>query len=262
MADTKIEWATKVWNPVTGCSKVSAGCANCYAERIAKRLWASQYEPNADGSPRKFTDVMCHEDRLNIPSTWKKPARVFVNSMSDLFHEDVPDEFIDRVGQAISRCKIPHTFMILTKRPQRMMEYFLDRGNFTDNVWLGVTVENQKAADKRIPLLLQTPAAVRFVSVEPMLEQIYLRNYLPRTIPLPRYKQDGKLIVSDLDWVICGSESGQGARPFDIEWARSLKDQCVNANVPFFLKQARIDGKLVKMPELDGRVWGEYPCRS
>jgi protein gp37 len=273
MADTKIDWADKVWNPVTGCTKVSAGCKNCYAERIAKRLWASQYEPMADGRPRKFTDVVCHKDRLSIPLHWKKPAKIFVNSMSDLFHEDVPLEFVLRMWLMMAQTS-NHTYMILTKRPARMSLFvnewlpgawglatmslkLLDKP--LPNVWLGVSVENQKAADERISLLLQTPAAVRFVSVEPMLEQIYLRNYLPRTIPLPRYKQDGKLIVSDLDWVICGSESGQGARPFDIEWARNLKNQCVDAGVPFFLKQMTIDGKLVKMPELDGKVWDQYP---
>lgn len=310
MADTKIDWADKVWNPITGCTKVSAGCKNCYAERIAKRLWASQYEPNADGSPRKFTDVVCHEDRLSIPSTWKKPVRVFVNSMSDLFHEDVPEKFIGEIWSKMLECH-HQTFIVLTKRPDRMLDIVVrlsaecQRKGLRNakNIWLGVSVENQKAADERIPLLLETPAAVRFVSVEPMLEAVDLFkciepmgfewdevnalddsepveyveeceaecdwiNYGNDLVENPEYRdwqiwreRKAKAISFGhrISWVICGCESGQGARPFDIEWARSLKDQCVNAGVPFFLKQMTIDGKLVKMPELDGKVWAEYP---
>ncbi len=163
MSDTKIEWATKVWNPVTGCSKVSAGCKNCYAETNAKRFWGK----------RKFTDVQCHEDRLMDPLHWKKPQRIFVNSMSDLFHPDVPFEFIYRVYHFMMG--IPrHTYMILTKRPERAIEFFewWTKPNRPmgvqpiweyKNIWLGVSVEDQKTADERIPLLLQTPAALVFV---------------------------------------------------------------------------------------------------
>lgn len=236
---TKIEWATDVWNPVTGCTKVSEGCRNCYAEGIAKRFWGE----------RKFTDVRCHPDRLDAPRHWKKPRRVFVNSMSDLFHPDVPFEFIDRVfGAMTMACE--HTFMILTKRPRMMLDWF----NWTThnktglwplpNVWLGVTVENQKAANERIPLLLKTPAVVRFVSVEPMLGEVDMTQAMYGINP-PGMNvfgfTDGFGYEACLDWVICGGETGPGARPMHPDWARSLRDQCQSAGVPFFFKQ-----------------WGEY----
>lgn len=258
MGETKIEWADKVWNPTSGCTKVSAGCKNCYAERIAKRFWHD----------RSFNEVFCHPERLNQPKHWRNPAIIFVDSMSDLFHPDVSRQFIANVW--ITMQAVPwHKFLILTKRADRMHEILADWTAGRDpqlwpkwplpNVWLGVSVENQKAADERILHLLMTPAAVRFVSVEPMLEQIYLRNFMPRTIPLPRFEQDKKLIVSDLDWVICGCESGSGARPCNIENIRNLRDQCQDAGTPFFLKQMMLDGRLAKMPELDGKVWAEYP---
>jgi protein gp37 len=215
-AVTGIEWTDRTWNPVTGCTKVSPGCAHCYAEGVADRFWATQYVnpwPMAASSrPRQFTDVYCHEDRLLEPLSWRKPARVFVNSMSDLFHEDVPDAFIDKVF-AVMALAPRHTFQILTKRPERMLRYCtsigFDDGEFEPdldgeamrdamiegaaqsiyarlhpredpshwlavhqpltNVWLGVSVENQHFADERIPLLIKTPAAVRFVSYEPAL---------------------------------------------------------------------------------------------
>lgn len=228
---TKIEWCMnpdgtrgEVWNPVTGCTKVSEGCAHCYAETIAKRFWGD----------RKFSDVQCHEDRLEIPLHWKKPRRIFVNSMSDLFHPDVPFDFILRVWISMAMAK-DHTFMILTKRPDRMNLFVNDWlpgtwGLVTEtfklldkpfkNIWLGVTAENQKAADKRIPLLLQTPAVVRFVSCEPLLSSINVLQY-----------------IRGIDWVIVGGESGTNARPMHIDWARSLRDQCQDAGVPFFFKQ-------------------------
>lgn len=268
---TKIEWATDVWNPVTGCTKVSEGCRHCYAETIAKRFWGE----------RKFTDVQCHTDRLDAPRHWKKPRRVFVNSMSDLFHPDVPFEFIDRVfGAMTMACE--HTFMILTKRPMRMLDWF----NWTThnktglwplpNVWLGVTVENQAVADDRIPLLLQTPAAVRFVSVEPMLAPVDIHDFLH---PCKVHCSDD---IPAIDWVICGGETGPGARPMHPDWARSLRDQCTAAGVPFFFKkwgewisigeQAVDDGNWITIGQtmkrvgkksagrmLDGREWNEIP---
>lgn len=234
---SRIEWCDTTWNVVTGCSKVSQGCKNCYAETIAKRFWSTQYPPNEDGTPRKFTDVRVHPERLEEPLKWRKPRRVFVNSMSDLFHESVPDEFIDQVGRTISRCKTPHTFMILTKRPERMMKYFIDRGNWTNNVWLGVSVEDQRTADERIPLLLQTPAAVRFVSYEPALEGVDFTPYLYGWHSDPRPVE----LDPGIDWIIMGGESGPGARPMHPDWARSVRDQCQVAGVPFFFKQ-----------------WGEY----
>jgi protein gp37 len=245
MTKTKIDWADEVWNPTTGCRKVSEGCRNCYAERIASRFWGE----------RKFTDVRCHPERLDQPLRWKKPRRVFVDSMSDLFHEDVPDDFIVTVWMRMISCP-QHTFIILTKRPKRMAKlvpqifYNLieDQVNIQHNVWLGVSVEDQKTADERIPWLLKTPAAVRLVSVEPML--------WPVIVPMQLWDFN---LVGEVDWVIAGCESGPNARPAEIDWFRSLRDQCVGAGVPFFLKQMKVNGKLVHMPELDGRVWAQYP---
>lgn len=226
---TKIQWAQETWNPVTGCTKISEGCLNCYAERMAKRFW-----------DRPFSKVMCHEDRLDQPSHWRNPRRIFVCSMSDLFHPDVPEDFIFAVFNKMMLTGW-HTYIVLTKRPERMAKFCNSRyfKPPIPNIWLGVTAENQARADERIPILLETPAAVHFVSVEPMFEPIDLWG--------------------GLDWVICGCESGPGARPFDEAWARDLKEQCEVSGVPFFYKQGRVEGKLVKMPELDGRVWDQYP---
>lgn len=223
MGETSIEWTDKVWNPVTGCSKVSQGCKNCYAERIFQRPYPG----------RDFTDVRTHEDRLDAPLHWRKPARIFVNSMSDLFHEKVPFEFIDKVYEVMRQCP-QHTFQILTKRPERRLTYrhqrdlipgshWLSRGN----VWEGVSVEDQKTADERIPLLLQTPAAVRWVSYEPALGPVDFCSWLTST------RQRDYM----LDWIVCGGESGPGSRPFNISWARSVIAQCDATGVPCFVKQ-------------------------
>ena len=237
-----IEWTDETWNPVTGCTKVSAGCKNCYAERLFPRPYPG----------RAFTDVQIHTERLKKPFHWRKPRRVFVNSMSDLFHEAVPDEFLDQVF-AVMAITLTHTYQVLTKRPERMCAYCADdatlgrvlalmakwtagvpevestvkhradglSGFQLPNVWLGVSVEDQEAADARIPLLLETPAAVRFLSCEPLLGRIDLR--------LDQYKR--------LDWVIVGGESGPRARSMDLDWAHSLVEQCDNANVACFVKQ-------------------------
>jgi len=241
---SKIEWTDATWNPVTGCTKVSQGCKNCYAERVFPRTY---------GSLRKFTDVRTHPDRLEQPLHWRKPRRVFVNSMSDLFHEDVPEVFIAAVFGVMLASR-RHTFQVLTKRPALMFEFLtnvpdimaltcsaldqagIERGcgsAFDDgddwpleNIWLGVSVEDQATASERIPLLLQTPAAVRFVSYEPALEWVDLKKYLLPTRGRPA-----------LDWLICGGESGPGARPFNVEWARSTIAQCKAAGVACFVKQ-------------------------
>ena len=325
MGNTKIEWAEKTWNPITGCSKISEGCRNCYAERMSKRL------AGRCGYPKENPfAVTLHPERLEEPLRWRKPSRIFVCSMGDLFHEDVPDEFIDQVFGVILACRIlknipSHTFLILTKRPERMARYLTERepvellkawANIapvrTDNeditfdelvysecchdwdkngrnskgseykpwgyidslwplpnVWFGVTAENQEQADKRIPILLQIQAAVRFVSVEPMLGPVDLTDLqIPYEVD-PRGFNFNALTENDddhyynhhakLDWVICGGESGPNARPMQQEWARSLRDQCVAAGVPFFLKQMDVAGKLVKMPELDGQRWAQWP---
>lgn len=233
-AGTKIEWTEATWNPVTGCDRVSPGCDNCYAERIATRF----------GRPF-IGEVQLHPARLDIPLRWRKPRRVFVNSVSDLFHPDVPDEFIERVFFTMGAAP-RHTFQVLTKRPQRMaklldeafrhrlvQEHGLSSAYRTwplPNVWLGVSVENQRYADLRIPHLLATPAAVRFLSVEPMLGPVRL---------------DERDIIDDValdefvgvDWVIVGGESGPGARPMDPQWGRDVRDQCTAAGVPYFFKQ-------------------------
>lgn len=224
---TKIEWATKVWNPVTGCNKVSQGCKNCYAETVAKRFWGE----------RKFTDVVMHEDRLHLPN-WKTPQRVFVNSMSDLFHEDVSFHFIYNVWMRMY-ANPQHTFMILTKRPERIIKYiewfknFLGEFIVLPNVWLGVSVENQETANERIPLLVQVPAAVRWLSCEPLLGRVVLSHaYKIPSIDHPHAKC-GPLI----HWVVVGGESGAKARPMHTDWVLNLRHECEMANVPFFFKQ-------------------------
>ncbi len=240
MGDSKIEWTDATWNPVRGCVKVSPGCAHCYAETFAERFRGVKGHPYEQGF-----DLRLVPEKLTEPLSWKKPRRVFVNSMSDLFQDGVPDTYIDQVFAAMALTP-QHTYQVLTKRPERMRAYMSDtrgvagvisrvnaagraihkgawwKGEHTSwpwsNVWLGVSVENQHFADERIPLLLQTPAAVRFISAEPLLEAIDLRR-------------------ADLDWVIVGGESGSGARPFDIAWAFSLIDQCLDAEIPCFVKQ-------------------------
>lgn len=283
MGKTTIEWADKVWNPVTGCTPVSAGCAHCYAERIAKRFWGE----------RSFNQVMCHEDRLDDPLHWKKPARVFVNSMSDLFHPDVPFGFIMAVWGAMESGP-QHTYMILTKRPDRMIKFWnwwtndagmMGKPIVLPNVWMGVSVENQAMADERIPLLLNTPAAVRFVSVEPMLGPV---NIFPWLIESPEDCSEFCDPSAIINWVICGGESGPGARPMHPDWARSLRDQCQEVKAPFFFKHwgewapdclcdSKVPHKNIDRPQpglrgcmfhcgkanagrkLDGRTWDEFP---
>ena len=228
---TGIQWTDATWNPVSGCTKVSPGCKNCYAERDWARL---SKNPKSPYFGRAFTDVRCHPDRLDQPLRWRDPRRIFVNSMSDLFHESVPDRFIDDVFSYMWLAK-RHTFQILTKRPERMREYVSSRGISSSwdgplqNVWLGVSVENQATADERIPILLQTPSAVRFLSVEPLLEGIALGT------------KSGNarcpIVPAALDWVIVGGESGTNARPCNIEWIRDVVRQCKAAAVPVFVKQ-------------------------
>lgn len=244
MAQTKIEWTDRVWNPVTGCMKISSGCKNCYAETISKRFWGD----------RKFSDIICHEDRLQEPYHWKKPQKVFVNSMSDLFHEEVDFDFIDKVFQ-VMYAKTKHTFQILTKRPKRMLEYisgnaFL-RISPLPNVWLGVSIENQETANERILSLLKTPAKIRWVSAEPLLESIDIEGFL--------YSSP---TTSRLDWVVCGGESGISSRPIKKQWVESLYNQCRTNAVPFFFKQwggrkPKFTGSL-----LNGSEVKEFPCTA
>lgn len=260
MADrTKIEWCDASWSPVTGCTKVSAGCANCYAERMFTRFYGPRKaDPSTWGkNAARFSQVVCHPDRLDQPLHWRKPRRVFVCSMGDLFHEDVPDNFILNVLGAM--CRAPqHIYMILTKRAERMRDFCKHYCVMVSkNLWLGVTVENQETANERIPLLLRTPAAVRFVSVEPMLGpvdiepfiSVYDKNGEPSG---PRCNPDG---TDALGWVICGGETGPGARPMRPDWARSLRDQCQAAGVPFFFEQM---SRKAEIPS--DLMIREFPC--
>jgi protein gp37 len=258
-----IEWTDATWNPVTGCTKVSPACANCYIER--QTPFRVRHRKFVKGHiPLEF-----HENRLDAPLHWRDPRRVFVNSMSDLFHEDVPDVFIDRVFAVMALARW-HTYQVLTKRAERLSTAptrdrvgaaLRARGvdeNFVrnlrwplPNVWLGVSVENQHFADERIPLLLQTPAAVRFISAEPLLGPVDLGFAFVSDNPW--------MVQQHVDWVIVGGESGPRVRPTDPDWIRSMRDQCVAAGVPFFFKQwggrtAKSGGRL-----LDGRTWDEMP---
>lgn len=300
---TTIEWTRgddgslgKTWNPVRGCSRVSEGCRNCYAEKIAARFSdvGKPFEGFATIGPRRGAaswtgKVALVPEKLSEPLHWRKPRRVFVNSMSDLFHEKLADEDIDKVFAVMALC--PHlTFQVLTKRPERMMAYlgvqrpwadvaaslsrekgavwsavrrrceeerelgcvdnseaaWLEADSATDsgtrplpNVWLGVSVEDQKTADERIPLLLEAPAALHFISAEPLLGPVDIRQWLAGGLDptLPRAQIVARLGKCGLSWVIVGGESGPKARPFDVAWARAVVDQCRAAGVLVFMKQ-------------------------
>lgn len=281
MSKSKIEWTERTWSPVTGCTKVSTGCKNCYAEREVDARWSKN--PKSVFFGRSFGDVQCHPDQLERPFSWRKPQKIFVCPRADLFHEAVPDDFILSVFDVMRRCTYDgganrgrirgngregHVFQVLTKRPARMRDFvsrlrwdgeqltldgagrqFVSRG-----VWLGVTVENQAAADERIPLLLQTPAVVRWASVEPMVGPIDF-TVLPNSFSAgegQRYLDalrgfvwyatgpdyiDTCGIGAAIDWVVVGGESGKNARVVHPDWIRSLRDQCAAARVPFFFKQ-------------------------
>src|SRR3990167_10040208 len=249
MNKSRIEWTDATWNPVTGCTKISPGCKNCYAETFANR-GMGQWKG------RKFTDVRCHHERLDWPKKIKKPQRIFVNSMSDLFHDDVPFEFINEVWLAMIGSP-KATFQILTKRPKRMKEFFKWENAeiqmpILPKVWLGVSVEDQATADERIPLLLPTPPAVRYVSYEPALGPLNIQGTLngwheDHDHGAYSHTMDGECLScpvqvpheTKIDWLICGGESGPHARPFDLEWAGSVRDQCKIAGVPFFMKDRK-----------------------
>jgi protein gp37 len=249
MAKTKIEWADATWNPITGCTPVSEACDHCYARRMAHRL-AGRYGYSADDP----LSVTFHRDRLDEPLKWKKPRRVFVCSMGDLFHDDVTDDHLREIFEIMRRSD-HHTYQILTKRPQRMRDFILqlqaEKGPDFRRwplpfVWIGVTAENQARANERIPILLKTPAAVRFVSVEPMLGLVNLEK-AQCTCPWPEDAAKTRHLLDcpadqrpikrwGIDWVICGGETGPGARPVHPDWVRSLRDQCSGVGVPFFFK--------------------------
>ena len=288
MGKSNIEWTDMVWNPVTGCTKVSPGCQNCYAERMAMRFTG-------------HFNVTCHPDRLDQPLHWKKPRRIFVCSMGDLFHEDVPDEFIASVFNVAERVGVapaggdkvykyqfdqngmwkPSTFLFLTKRPERMLDAwnrFLSEFSAegiaanTDHIWLGVSVENDKHL-WRIHELLKIPAAKRVVSMEPLLGPIYLGQAGAVEMYRPGYKEGEAVNLSEdpdfpqlkakglIDWIILGAESGPKRRECKLEWVRMILAQCKAAGIPVFIKQLHINGKLSKNPDEwpeDLRV-REYP---
>ena len=264
---TGIEWTDRTWNPTSGCTKVSGGCKNCYAKAMHdqrhKAHAGGKRVPSQYAKPFEVVQLMPH--RLRDPLSWRKPCRVFVNSVSDLFHEDIPDEYIDRVF-AVMFLADRHTFQVLTKRAERMREWATRPtmpGRIGDaiakhhgdalfwtysgpalpelrwplpNVWLGTSVENRAAADDRIPHLLATPAAARFVSCEPLLSGVDLEPWLGDALVV---NPDGSRFRNGrgIDWVIVGGESGPSARPFDLAWARDLRDQCAAAGVAYFFKQ-------------------------
>lgn len=230
---SKIEWTESTWNPVTGCTKISAGCLNCYAERMANRL-------HLMGQPhyKNGFSVTTHPDILDAPRSWKKPQTIFVNSMSDLFHEEVPERFIQQIFFVMRACP-QHTFQILTKRSQRLKE-LAPNLRFTPNIWIGVTVENQDSIF-RIDDLRTVNTSIRFLSCEPLIGPIKGLN------------------LNDIHWVIAGGESGPKSRPVQIEWVRDIKQACQNQNVPFFFKQWGGVNKKKAGRELDGKIWNEMP---
>ncbi len=265
---TKIEWCDETINPFVGCSKCSPGCDNCYAEKMAQRQIAmgnKAYDGVVDANG--WTDqINFQPNQLEKITKWRKPRRIFIGSMTDCFHENAQSVWIFDLLDNI--CRLPHhTFMILTKRPdkmfRRMHHYYSVFGdqekscNPFSNLWLGVTVCNQQEADEKIPILLQTPAAKRFVSVEPMLEAVDLwnnndhsHNHLYKYTILP-------------DWVICGGETGPKARPMHPDWVRSLRDQCIDSNVPFFFKQWGAYAEKstffnLKTVECSGKLWIDF----
>ncbi len=233
MAKTSIEWTESTWNPVTGCTKISPGCKNCYAERMAKRLQAMGQPNYANGFK-----VTLHEKMLDSPLHWRKPQVVFVNSMSDLFHKDVPLDFIKRVFSVMNQAD-HHIFQVLTKRSGRFRK-IASHLSWKDNIWMGVTVENRDYLH-RIDDLRRTEAKIKFLSIEPLLG------------PIPH------IDLSGIDWVIVGGESGPHARSMKAEWAKEIRDQCLAASVPFFFKQWGGWNKKKAGRNLEGRTWDQMP---
>jgi protein gp37 len=229
-----IEWTDSTWNPVTGCTKISLGCQHCYAERMAKRLQAMG-QPNYS----KGFELALHENCLDLPLRWKRSQNIFVNSMSDLFHRGVPDEFILKVFAIMEKAHW-HIFQVLTKRSERLVD-LSPRLYWSPNIWMGVSVESQEYAI-RIDHLRQTGANIRFLSLEPLLG------------PLP------DLDLKGINWVIVGGESGPGARPMKPGWVSEIRDQCLSAGVPFFFKQWGGTNRKRAGRNLDGKTWDETPA--
>jgi protein gp37 len=241
MADrSQIEWTDATWNPVTGCTKVSAGCDNCYAERFSERFRGVAGHPFEEGF-----DLTLRPERLEQPLSWKRPRMIFVNSMSDLFHKSVPTNYIARVFDVMERAR-EHTFQVLTKRSSLMRNFVNARygaGGAPAHIWLGVSIESPKVI-VRLKHLQETNAAVRFVSFEPLLEQM------------------GKMCLCDIDWAIVGGESGYQARPIDVKWVREIRDQCQKQHVAFFFKQWGGRTPKSRGNVIDGRQWLDFPSRN
>lgn len=236
MKSTKIEWTETTWNPTSGCTKVSSGCKNCYAEKMAKRLQAMGVEKYKDGF-----DLRIHPEVLNEPYSWRNHRTVFVNSMSDLFHEKMPFDFIQSVFKVMNENPI-HTFQVLTKRAEILSEYskYL---TWSKNIWMGVTVENQDNAS-RIDFLRKINANVKFLSIEPLIDRIENLN------------------LKNIDWVIVGGESGPGARPMNENWVVEIKQQCMIQSTPFFFKQWGGVNKKKNGRLLEGQTWDEMPIKD
>ena len=232
-ASSAIEWTEVTWNPVTGCTKISQGCKRCYAERLSGRLQGMGVQKYRNGF-----SVTTHAATLDEPLKWVRPRLVFVNSMSDLFHKSVPAEFIEAVFDVMNRSP-RHTFQVLTKRPDRVNQ-LNDALSWTPNIWLGVSIESARWLS-RLEKLKKVDAAVKFLSLEPLLEQL---THLPLT---------------GIDWVILGGESGPGARPMEADWAREVRDNCLQTGTPFFFKQWGGINKKRSGRILDGRTWDEMP---
>ncbi|HUX21801.1 MAG TPA: phage Gp37/Gp68 family protein [Spirochaetia bacterium] len=235
MKKSKIEWTDATWNPVTGCDHVSNGCQFCYAERMAARLKAMGNRRYANGF-----NLTVHEDVFDLPLKWKQPQIIFVNSMSDLFHERLSFDVIARIFDVMNRAEW-HTFQILTKRPIQLLKY-AERLNWTENIWMGVTVESGRYVH-RIDALREVPAAVRFISFEPLIERV----------------PEGSCSLQDIHWAIIGGESGPGARPMDAEWAREIRRMCQRDGAAFFFKQWGGVNKSATGRVLDGRTWDDMP---
>ncbi len=232
--ESKIEWTNATWNPVTGCSFISEGCRNCYAKRMARRLQAMGVLRYKSGF-----DVCVHDDLIEVPLKWKKPRFIFVNSMGDIFHKSVPTEFIERIFFTIKQAPW-HTFQILTKRADRLENLSL-KLQWPQNLWMGVTVESQEHIS-RIDKLRSVPASIRFISFEPLLGPIESPN------------------LGSIDWVIVGGESGPYARPMSVDWARMIRDVCLENSIPFFFKQWGGIRKKEHGRILDRRTWTQFPA--
>lgn len=242
---SQIEWTDHTWNPVTGCTQVSPGCDRCYAMRLVNVRQVNNPRSPRYGHP--FNEVMMHPDRLDQPSRWKSPKRIFVNSMSDLFHKDIPDAFVDRIFDEMERNE-RHIFQVLTKRAERMKRYVSKRyknGSCPPHIWLGVSVENLDYA-WRAKMLAETNATVRWISAEPLIGSLK------------------RLSLAGIDWLVAGGESGPGARQMEAQWVRELRDRCKAEGVRFFFKQwgGEVKKGGGKDATLDGRRWAQYPYKK